>query len=49
MDSETSPQHTFSEGSVSQRIIEPLHLYDPPSIKVYRIVIAAIVALSIIR
>jgi len=29
MESETSTQHTLQEGSVSQRIIEPLHLYDP--------------------
>ncbi|HTK09049.1 MAG TPA: hypothetical protein VL485_17905 [Ktedonobacteraceae bacterium] len=29
MDIEMSTQQTFREGSVSQRIIEPLHLYDP--------------------
>jgi hypothetical protein len=29
MDIETSTQQTFREGSVSQRIIEPLQLYDP--------------------
>jgi hypothetical protein len=29
MDIEASPQQAFREGSVSSRIIEPLHLYDP--------------------
>lgn len=29
MDIETSTQPTFREGSVSQKIIEPLQIYDP--------------------